>query len=155
MGGVKGDGKTLEVDSVSSPPLEPGISILLFIDCVVLTSSSEATETSQQLQLRVQGKEKHQMLEISLSPVSRKNAAHAPPLCFAHLLSVGQLAGHGLLLILTCCKSRFCVPTQPRSWRERIFIVQGLCCSCVAVIHRHDQGSLGKEGIFGVYGSRG
>uniref|UniRef100_A0A8D2DDP3 NFATC2-interacting protein n=1 Tax=Sciurus vulgaris TaxID=55149 RepID=A0A8D2DDP3_SCIVU len=37
------------------------------IDCVVLASSSEATETSQQLRLRVQGKEKHQMLEISLS----------------------------------------------------------------------------------------
>ncbi|KAL2766311.1 NFATC2-interacting protein isoform 4 [Daubentonia madagascariensis] len=36
-------------------------------DCVVLASSPEATETSQQLQLRVQGKEKHQMLEVSLS----------------------------------------------------------------------------------------
>ncbi|NP_001381715.1 NFATC2-interacting protein isoform 4 [Homo sapiens] len=36
-------------------------------DCVVLTSSPEATETSQQLQLRVQGKEKHQTLEVSLS----------------------------------------------------------------------------------------
>ncbi|XP_064218674.1 NFATC2-interacting protein isoform X3 [Aotus nancymaae] len=36
-------------------------------DCVVLASSPEATETSQQLQLRVQGKEKHQTLEVSLS----------------------------------------------------------------------------------------
>ncbi|XP_048653703.1 NFATC2-interacting protein-like, partial [Marmota marmota marmota] len=35
--------------------------------CVVLASSSEATETSQQLCLRVQRKEKHQMLGISLS----------------------------------------------------------------------------------------
>lgn len=103
-GGSKGDGKALEVDSVPRLPLEPGISIPLSIDCVVLTSSSEATETSQQLQLRVQGKEKHQMLEISLSPVSRKSAACAPPLCFARLLSVGQSAGHGLL-ILTSCKS--------------------------------------------------
>ncbi|XP_037363272.1 NFATC2-interacting protein isoform X1 [Talpa occidentalis] len=40
------------------------------IDCVVLASSPEATETSQVLQLRVQGKEKHQMLEVSLSPDS-------------------------------------------------------------------------------------
>ncbi|XP_004461494.1 NFATC2-interacting protein [Dasypus novemcinctus] len=40
------------------------------IDCVVLASSPEATETSQQLQLRVQGKEKHQMLEVSLAPDS-------------------------------------------------------------------------------------
>ncbi|XP_054549751.1 NFATC2-interacting protein isoform X5 [Talpa occidentalis] len=39
-------------------------------DCVVLASSPEATETSQVLQLRVQGKEKHQMLEVSLSPDS-------------------------------------------------------------------------------------
>lgn len=45
-------------------------SLLLSTDCVVLASSSEATETSQELRLRVQGKEKHQMLEISLSPDS-------------------------------------------------------------------------------------
>ncbi|KAL0623873.1 LOW QUALITY PROTEIN: NFATC2-interacting protein [Plecturocebus cupreus] len=37
------------------------------INCVVLASSPEATETSQQLQLGVQGKEKHQTLEVSLS----------------------------------------------------------------------------------------
>ncbi|XP_076997549.1 NFATC2-interacting protein [Tamandua tetradactyla] len=37
------------------------------IDCVVLASSPEATEMSQQLQLRVQGKEKHQTLEVSLA----------------------------------------------------------------------------------------
>ncbi|XP_068823945.1 NFATC2-interacting protein isoform X4 [Capricornis sumatraensis] len=39
-------------------------------DCVVLASSPEAAETSPLLQLRVQGKEKHQMLEVSLPPDS-------------------------------------------------------------------------------------
>ncbi|CAO2583215.1 NFATC2-interacting protein [Lemmus lemmus] len=56
-----------------SPTATPGalkLGVADIIDCVVLTSSSEATETSQQLQLRVQGKEKHQMMEISLSPDS-------------------------------------------------------------------------------------
>ncbi|XP_045398825.1 NFATC2-interacting protein isoform X2 [Lemur catta] len=53
-----------------SPTATPGtlkLGVADIIDCVVLASSPEATETSQQLQLRVQGKEKHQMLEVSLS----------------------------------------------------------------------------------------
>lgn len=56
--------------SPTATPKALKLGVADIIDCVVLTSSSEATETSQQLQLRVQGKEKHQMLEISLSPDS-------------------------------------------------------------------------------------
>lgn len=56
--------------SPTATPRALKLGVADIIDCVVLTSSSEATETSQQLQLRVQGKEKHQMLEISLSPDS-------------------------------------------------------------------------------------
>nr|XP_048316282.1 NFATC2-interacting protein isoform X1 [Myodes glareolus] len=56
--------------SPTATPRALKLGVADIIDCVVLASSSEATETSQQLQLRVQGKEKHQMLEISLSPDS-------------------------------------------------------------------------------------
>ncbi|XP_036025987.1 NFATC2-interacting protein [Onychomys torridus] len=56
--------------SPTATPRTLKLGVADIIDCVVLTSSSEATETSQQLRLRVQGKEKHQMLEISLSPDS-------------------------------------------------------------------------------------
>lgn len=52
------------------PSLRPGFLILPATDCVVLASSPEAAETSQLLQLRVQGKEKHQTLEVSLPHVS-------------------------------------------------------------------------------------
>lgn len=53
--------------SPTATPRTLKLGVADIIDCVVLASSSEATETSQQLRLRVQGKEKHQMLEISLS----------------------------------------------------------------------------------------
>ncbi|CAH6793087.1 NFATC2-interacting protein [Phodopus roborovskii] len=56
--------------SPTATPRTLKLGVADIIDCVVLTSSSEATETSQKLRLRVQGKEKHQMLEISLSPDS-------------------------------------------------------------------------------------
>ncbi|XP_057635248.1 NFATC2-interacting protein [Chionomys nivalis] len=56
--------------SPTATPRALKLGVADIIDCVVLASSSEATETSQQLQLRVQGKEKHQMMEISLSPDS-------------------------------------------------------------------------------------
>ncbi|XP_012494622.1 PREDICTED: NFATC2-interacting protein [Propithecus coquereli] len=53
--------------SPTATPRTLKLGVADIIDCVVLASSPEATETSQQLQLRVQGKEKHQMLEVSLS----------------------------------------------------------------------------------------
>uniref|UniRef100_A0A8C5P018 NFATC2-interacting protein n=1 Tax=Jaculus jaculus TaxID=51337 RepID=A0A8C5P018_JACJA len=56
--------------SPTATPRTLKLGVADIIDCVVLASSSEATETSQLLQLRVQGKEKHQMLEITLSPDS-------------------------------------------------------------------------------------
>lgn len=56
--------------SPTATPRTLKLGVADIIDCVVLASSSEATETSQQLQLRVQGKEKHQTLEVSLSPAS-------------------------------------------------------------------------------------
>ncbi|KAM9211061.1 NFATC2-interacting protein [Dugong dugon] len=56
--------------SPTATPRTLKLGVADIIDCVVLASSPEATEMSQQLQLRVQGKEKHQMLEVSLSPDS-------------------------------------------------------------------------------------
>lgn len=56
--------------SPTATPRTLKLGVADIIDCVVLASSSEDTETSQELRLRVQGKEKHQMLEISLSPDS-------------------------------------------------------------------------------------
>ncbi|XP_021491577.1 NFATC2-interacting protein isoform X1 [Meriones unguiculatus] len=56
--------------SPTATPRTLKLGVADIIDCVVLADSSEATEASQQLQLRVQGKEKHQTLEISLSPDS-------------------------------------------------------------------------------------
>ncbi|XP_003804645.1 NFATC2-interacting protein [Pan paniscus] len=53
--------------SPAATPRTLKLGVADIIDCVVLASSPEATETSQQLQLRVQGKEKHQTLEVSLS----------------------------------------------------------------------------------------
>ncbi|XP_021564608.1 NFATC2-interacting protein isoform X2 [Carlito syrichta] len=53
--------------SPTATPRTLKLGVADIIDCVVLASSTEAAETSQQLQLRVQGKEKHQMLEVSLS----------------------------------------------------------------------------------------
>ncbi|XP_006877113.1 PREDICTED: NFATC2-interacting protein [Chrysochloris asiatica] len=60
-------------DTELSPTATPRtlkLGVADIIDCVVLASSPESSVTSQQLQLRVQGKEKHQMLEVSLSPDS-------------------------------------------------------------------------------------
>ncbi|XP_007948362.1 NFATC2-interacting protein [Orycteropus afer afer] len=56
--------------SPTATPRTLKLGVADIIDCVVLATSPEATETSQQLRLRVQGKEKHQMLEVSLSPDS-------------------------------------------------------------------------------------
>ncbi|XP_036995926.1 NFATC2-interacting protein isoform X2 [Artibeus jamaicensis] len=53
--------------SPTATPRTLKLGVADIIDCVVLASSPEATETSHLLQLRVQGKEKHQMLEVSLS----------------------------------------------------------------------------------------
>uniref|UniRef100_K7AGY9 NFATC2-interacting protein n=1 Tax=Pan troglodytes TaxID=9598 RepID=K7AGY9_PANTR len=53
--------------SPTATPRTLKLGVADIIDCVVLASSPEATEKSQQLQLRVQGKEKHQTLEVSLS----------------------------------------------------------------------------------------
>ncbi|XP_037670130.1 NFATC2-interacting protein [Choloepus didactylus] len=53
--------------SPTATPKTLKLGVADIIDCVVLASSPEATEMSQQLQLRVQGKEKHQMLEVSLA----------------------------------------------------------------------------------------
>lgn len=55
--------------------LRPGFPMLPSTDCVVLAPSPDAAETSRLLQLRVQGKEKHQTLEVSLSPVSALSSA--------------------------------------------------------------------------------
>ncbi|XP_058536774.1 NFATC2-interacting protein [Ochotona princeps] len=57
--------------SPTATPRTLKLGVADIIDCVVLASSSEAKGTTcQQLQLRVQGKEKHQTLEVSLSPAS-------------------------------------------------------------------------------------
>ncbi|XP_016010465.2 NFATC2-interacting protein [Rousettus aegyptiacus] len=53
--------------SPTATPRTLKLGVADIIDCVVLASSPEATETSHLLQLRVQGKEKHQTLEVSLS----------------------------------------------------------------------------------------
>ncbi|KAM4829515.1 NFATC2-interacting protein [Thomomys bottae] len=53
--------------SPTATPRTLKLGVADIIDCVVLANSLEATETSQELQLRVQGKEKHQKLEISLA----------------------------------------------------------------------------------------
>ncbi|XP_010621862.1 NFATC2-interacting protein [Fukomys damarensis] len=53
--------------SPAATPRTLKLGVADIIDCVVLASSSEGEEVSQQLRLRVQGKEKHQMLEILLS----------------------------------------------------------------------------------------
>lgn len=76
--------------SPTATPRALKLGVADIIDCVVLTSSSEATETSQQLQLRVQGKEKHQMLEISLSPDSPLKAL------MSHYEEAMGLSGHKL-----------------------------------------------------------
>ncbi|XP_068823943.1 NFATC2-interacting protein isoform X2 [Capricornis sumatraensis] len=56
--------------SPTATPRTLKLGVADIIDCVVLASSPEAAETSPLLQLRVQGKEKHQMLEVSLPPDS-------------------------------------------------------------------------------------
>ncbi|XP_025709588.1 NFATC2-interacting protein [Callorhinus ursinus] len=56
--------------SPTATPRTLKLGVADIIDCVVLASSPEASEMSQLLQLRVQGKEKHQTLEVSLSPDS-------------------------------------------------------------------------------------
>ncbi|XP_004856085.1 NFATC2-interacting protein [Heterocephalus glaber] len=53
--------------SPAATPRTLKLGVADIIDCVVLANSSEGAEVSQQLRLRVQGKEKHQMLEILLS----------------------------------------------------------------------------------------
>lgn len=52
--------------SPTATPRTLKLGVADIIDCVVLASSPEAAGTSQLIQLRVQGKEKHQMLEVSL-----------------------------------------------------------------------------------------
>ncbi|KAI5939866.1 NFATC2-interacting protein [Manis javanica] len=56
--------------SPTATPRTLKLGVADIIDCVVLASSPEAERMSQLLQLRVQGKEKHQMLQVSLSPTS-------------------------------------------------------------------------------------
>ncbi|XP_006896632.1 PREDICTED: NFATC2-interacting protein [Elephantulus edwardii] len=56
--------------SPTATPRTLKLGVADIIDCVVLASSPESEETAQQLQLRVQGKEKHQTMEVSLSPDS-------------------------------------------------------------------------------------
>uniref|UniRef100_A0A673V5I0 Nuclear factor of activated T cells 2 interacting protein n=1 Tax=Suricata suricatta TaxID=37032 RepID=A0A673V5I0_SURSU len=56
--------------SPTATPRTLKLGVADIIDCVVLASSSETSGMSHLLQLRVQGKEKHQMLEVSLSPDS-------------------------------------------------------------------------------------
>uniref|UniRef100_A0A7N5P942 NFATC2-interacting protein n=2 Tax=Ailuropoda melanoleuca TaxID=9646 RepID=A0A7N5P942_AILME len=56
--------------SPTATPRTLKLGVADIIDCVVLASSPEASEMPQLLQLRVQGKEKHQTLEVSLSPDS-------------------------------------------------------------------------------------
>lgn len=56
--------------SPTATPRTLKLGVADILDCVVLASSPEAADTSELLQLRVQGKEKHQMLEVSLSPDS-------------------------------------------------------------------------------------
>ncbi|KAF6271625.1 nuclear factor of activated T cells 2 interacting protein [Rhinolophus ferrumequinum] len=53
--------------SPTATPRTLKLGVADILDCVVLASSPEAVDTSDLLQLRVQGKEKHQMLEVSLS----------------------------------------------------------------------------------------
>ncbi|KAM5198140.1 NFATC2-interacting protein [Hipposideros larvatus] len=53
--------------SPTATPRTLKLGVADIIDCVVLASSQEREDTSHLLQLRVQGKEKHQMLEVSLS----------------------------------------------------------------------------------------
>ncbi|XP_012664371.2 NFATC2-interacting protein [Otolemur garnettii] len=76
--------------SPSATPRTLRLGVADIIDCVVLASSPEATETSQQLQLRVQGKEKHQMLEVSLSRDSPLKTL------MSHYEEVMGLSGHKL-----------------------------------------------------------
>ncbi|XP_066131655.1 NFATC2-interacting protein [Saccopteryx bilineata] len=53
--------------SPTATPRSLKLGVADIIDCVVLASSPQAAETSHLLQLRVQGKEKHQLLQVSLS----------------------------------------------------------------------------------------
>lgn len=53
--------------SPSATPRTLKLGVADILDCVVLASPSETADSSQLLQLRVQGKEKHQTLEVSLS----------------------------------------------------------------------------------------
>ncbi|XP_008155914.2 NFATC2-interacting protein isoform X2 [Eptesicus fuscus] len=53
--------------SPTATPRTLKLGVADIIDCVVLASSPEAAETAHLLQLRVQGKEKHQTLQVSLS----------------------------------------------------------------------------------------
>lgn len=52
--------------SPTATPRTLKLGVADIIDCVVLASSPDVTEKSHLLQLRVQGKEKHQLLEVSL-----------------------------------------------------------------------------------------
>ncbi|GAB5582954.1 NFATC2-interacting protein isoform X2 [Prionailurus iriomotensis] len=63
--------------SPTATPRTLKLGVADIIDCVVLASSPETSGMSRLLQLRVQGKEKHQMLEVSLSPDARR---WTPPL---------------------------------------------------------------------------
>ncbi|KAM5227698.1 NFATC2-interacting protein [Ctenodactylus gundi] len=56
--------------SPTATPRTLKLGVADIIDCVVLASPSKTAETPQQLRLWVQGKEKHQRLEVSLSPDS-------------------------------------------------------------------------------------
>uniref|UniRef100_A0A8D1NFA8 Nuclear factor of activated T cells 2 interacting protein n=1 Tax=Sus scrofa TaxID=9823 RepID=A0A8D1NFA8_PIG len=66
--------------SPTATPRTLKLGVADIIDCVVLASSPEAAGTSQLIQLRVQGKEKHQMLEVSLPRVSGRAGSPCPGL---------------------------------------------------------------------------
>ncbi|KAM7148388.1 NFATC2-interacting protein [Molossus nigricans] len=76
--------------SPTATPRTLKLGVADIIDCVVLASSPEAAETSQLLQLRVQGKEKHQMLEVSLSRDSPLKTL------MSHYEEAMGLSGHNL-----------------------------------------------------------
>ena len=87
--------------------LKPDFPILSPTDCVVLASSPDVAEKSHLLQLRVQGKEKHQMLEVSLPRVSRGAGSLCPlPRALRSLVSVGGGWSY--------CPLWSWVPTHPR-----------------------------------------
>ncbi|KAM8777434.1 NFATC2-interacting protein [Rhynchonycteris naso] len=76
--------------SPTATPRTLKLGVADIIDCVVLASSPEAAQTSHLLQLRVQGKEKHQLLHVSLSRDSPLKTL------MAHYKEAMGLSGHKL-----------------------------------------------------------